>query len=163
MLEESTRNLKIENLEDEVVNGGVAGARKAISFLQSFSDNSSDIQSIIKDMEKLLKSISPRTLNFIAKNDSYRKQILNWSKTRTQDGTKEITNTSQHVASLISDVDEKLNKSILIAKRIDVRRKREKEKKIVSDFYKSSKNDLKKIFDLQNHIIRAKRIMKNFN
>lgn len=162
MLEESSRNLKLENLEDEIINEGVAGARKAISFLQSFSDSSSsELHSIIKDMELTLKSISPRTLNFIAKNDSYKKQIVNWTKSKTHDGTKELSSTTQHVAGLISDVEEKLNKSILSAKRVDVKYKRQKEKKIVSDFYKSNKNDLKKIFDLQNLVIRAKRTIQS--
>jgi hypothetical protein len=156
MLEESTKTIKLENIEDEVLNG-VAGARKAISFLQSLSDNSSpDIHSNIKNMENMLKSISSRTLNFIATNESYKKQIVNWTNQKTENGTKEMSSTSQSVAGLIADVEEKLNRSILSAKRSDVKLKRQHEKKIVSNFYKTNKNELKKIFDLQNLLIRAK-------
>jgi len=157
MLEESKRSIKIENIEDEVLNGGVSGARDAISFLQSFHDNNSiDISSSIKEMEKILKSISPRTLNFIAVNEFYRKQIFSTVNKKTSNGKKEISNTTHLVAELISTVEERLNKSILSAKRIDVKTKRQKEKKIVLTFYKSSKNDIKKIFDLINLLIRVK-------
>jgi hypothetical protein len=72
---------------------------------------------------------------------------------------KEITNTSQHVAGLISTVEEKLNKSIIEAKKADTKQKRQMEKNIVMNFYKSNKNELKKIFDLQNLLVRAKNMI----
>ena len=39
------------------------------------------------------------------------------------------------------------------------RRKREMEKKIVMNFYKTNRNELKKIFDLQNLLVRAKNMI----
>ena len=63
------------------------------------------------------------------------------------------------VSGLISTVTEKLNKSILDAKKQDTKNKRQQEKKIVLDFYIGNKNELKKIFDLQNDIVDSKNMI----
>jgi hypothetical protein len=106
----------------------------------------------------LFRTISPRTLNTIATNDTYKVTIKAWNNLKVREG-KEITNTATHVAGLISSVEEKLNKSILEAKKADTKQKRQMEKKLVMDFYKSNKNELKKIFDLQNILVRAKNMI----
>jgi len=116
------------------------------------------LTSILSQAGSLFRTISARTLNEIAVNDSYKITIKAWNNLKVREG-KEITNTSQHVAGLIATVEEKLNKSILEAKKADTKKKREMEKKIVMDFYKSNKNELKKIFDLQNLLVRAKNMI----
>ena len=116
------------------------------------------LNSTLSQAGSLFRTISARTLNIIATNDTYKIAIKAWNNSKVREG-KEITNTSQHVAGLISSMEEKLNKSILEAKKADTRQKREMEKKVVMDFYKSNKNELKKIFDLQNLLVRAKNMI----
>lgn len=117
-----------------------------------------ELNSILTQAGSLFRTISARTLNTIATNDTYKITIKAWNNSKVREG-KEITNTTQHVAGLIATVEEKLNKSILEAKKADTKQKRQQEKKIVMDFYKSNKNELKKIFDLQNLLIRAKNMI----
>ena len=117
-----------------------------------------ELNSILSQAGGMFRTISPRTLNMIATNDTYKIAIKAWNNLKVREG-KEITNTSQHVAGLIATVEEKLNKAILEAKKADTKQKRQQEKKIVMDFYQSNKNDLKKIFDLQNLLVRAKNMI----
>lgn len=117
-----------------------------------------ELNSILSQAGSLFRTISPRTLNTIATNDTYKIAIKAWNNLKVREG-KEITNTSQHVAGLLATVEEKLNKAILEAKKADTKQKRQQEKKIVMDFYQSNKNDLKKIFDLQNLLVRAKNMI----
>ena len=117
-----------------------------------------ELTAIMSQAGSLFRTISARTLNEIATNDTYKIAIKAWNNLKVREG-KEITNTSQHVVGLISTIEEKLNKSILEAKKADTRQKREMEKKIVMNFYKSNKNELKKIFDLQNLLVRAKNMI----
>jgi hypothetical protein len=116
------------------------------------------LNAILSQAGSLFRTISPRTMNQIATNDTYKITIKAWNNLKVREG-KEITNTTSHVAGLISSVEEKLNKSILEAKKADTKQKRQMEKKIIMEFYKSNKNELKKIFDLQNLLIRAKNMI----
>jgi hypothetical protein len=117
-----------------------------------------ELTSILSQAGSLFRNISPHTLNQIATNDTYKIAIKAWNNLKVREG-KEITNTAQHVAGLIATTEEKLNKSILEAKKADTKQKRQMEKKIVMDFYKDNKNELKKIFDLQNLLVRAKNMI----
>ena len=116
------------------------------------------LNAILSQAGSLFRTISSRTMNEIATNDTYKVTIKAWNNLKVREG-KEITNTATHVAGLISSVEEKLNKSILEAKKADTKQKRQMEKKLVMDFYKSNKNELKKIFDLQNILVRAKNMI----
>jgi len=116
------------------------------------------LNAILSQAGSLFRTISPRTMNQIATNDTYKITIKAWNNLKVREG-KEITNTTSHVAGLISSVEEKLNKSILEAKKADTKQKRQMEKKIIMEFYKSNKNELKKIFDLQNFLVRAKNMV----
>ena len=117
-----------------------------------------ELTSILSQAGSLFRTIPARVLNEIAVNDTYKITIKAWNNLKVREG-KEITNTSQHVAGLISTVEEKLNKSIIEAKKADTKQKRQMEKNIVMNFYKSNKNELKKIFDLQNLLVRAKNMI----
>jgi hypothetical protein len=116
------------------------------------------LNAILSQAGSIFRTISPRTMNQIATNDTYKITIKAWNNLKVREG-KEITNTTSHVAGLISSVEEKLNKSILEAKKADTKQKRQMEKKIIMEFYKSNKNELKKIFDLQNLLVRAKNMI----
>lgn len=116
------------------------------------------ITSILSEAGSLFRTISARTLNQIATNDTYKIQIKAWNNLKVREG-KEITNTAEHVKGLILSMEERLNKEILAAKKEDTKRKRQLEKKVIMDFYIQNKNELKKIFDLQNILIRAKKMI----
>ena len=125
----------------------------------TFTKQETDVlNSILSQAGSIFRTISPRTMNQIATNDTYKITIKAWNNLKVREG-KEITNTTSHVAGLISSVEEKLNKSILEAKKADTKQKRQMEKKIIMEFYKSNKNELKKIFDLQNLLVRAKNMI----
>jgi len=147
------------HLENEVLNG-MSGIKKAIAVIQTHLDKIPDesLENILVQAKSLFRNISPRTLNFIAINNTYKTDIKTWNEHKIHEG-KEISNTPQHVAGLISAVEERLNKSILTAKKSDTKKKREMEKKIVMNFYKTNIHELKKIFDLQNLLIRAKNMV----
>ena len=119
------------------------------------ADETAKITALLSQAGSLFRTISSRTLNQIATNDTYKIQIKAWNNLKVRQGQK-ITNTAQHVAGLIAEVERKLNKAIVEAKKADTKRKREQEKRVIMDFYISNKNELKKIFDLQNILIDAK-------
>ena len=116
------------------------------------------LNAILSQAGSLFRTISPRTLNQIATNDTYKIAIKAWNNLKVREG-KEITNTAQHVSGLIATTEEKMNKLILDAKKADTKQKRQMEKNIVIGFYKANKNELKKIFDLQNLLVRAKNMV----
>lgn len=125
------------------------------TFTKSESD---EITSILSEAGALFRQISPRTLNMIATNDTYKIPIKTWNNSKVREG-QEITNTASHTQGLILWMEEKLNKEILAAKREDTRKKRTQEKNIIMTFYKQNKNELKKIFDLQNLLVKAKNMI----
>ena len=116
------------------------------------------LTSILSQAGSLFRTISARTLNEIASNDTYKVTIKAWNNLKVREG-KEIVNTTQHVAGLISNVEERLNKAILEAKKADTKQKRQMEKNVIMNFYRSNRNELKKIFDLQNLLVRAKNMI----
>lgn len=116
------------------------------------------INSILSQAGNLFRTISPRTLNEIATNETYKIQIKAWNNSKVRNNEK-ITNTVAHVKGLILSIEEKLNKNLADAKKEDTRLKRAQEKTIVMNFYKSNKDELKKIFDLQNLLVDAKHMI----
>ena len=117
-----------------------------------------ELTKILSEAGSLFRTISARTLNQIATNDTYKIQIKAWNNSKVRAG-EEIKNTAQHVAGLIAHTEEKMNKNILDAKKADTKRKRQLEKNIVIGFYRQNKNELKKILDLQNLLVRAKNMI----
>lgn len=113
------------------------------------------INAILTQAGNLFRTISARTLNEIATNDAYKIQIKAWNNSKVREG-QAITNTANHVKGLILSIEERMNKSIAEAKKADTKANREREKTIVLGWYKANKDELKKIFDLQNLIIDAK-------
>lgn len=116
------------------------------------------LTSMLSQAGNLFRSISARTLNEIATNDTYKIQIKAWNNLKVREGQK-INNTAEHVKGLIMTVESKLNASIADAKKEDTRLKRSKEKTIIMNWYKANKDELKKIFDLQNILVDAKNMI----
>ena len=116
------------------------------------------ITALLSQAGNLFRTISARTLNEIATNDTYKVQIKAWNNLKVREGQK-ITNTAEHVKGLILAVESKLNATIADAKKEDTRLKRSKEKTIIMNWYKSNKDELKKIFDLQNILVDAKNMI----
>jgi hypothetical protein len=114
-----------------------------------------ELNDILTKAGNLFRTISARTLNEIATNDTYKIQIKTWNNSKVREG-QEIKDTAAHVQGLILSIEAKLNKSISEAKKEDTKRKRQQEKTIVMNWYKANKNELKKIFDLQNLLVDAK-------
>lgn len=131
----------------------------------SFVDASGTATFTLKDTEKLneylgqagnlFRTISARTMNEIATNETYRIQIMAWNNSKVREG-KTIDDTSAHVQGLILHVEDKLNRAIQEAKKQDTRLKRQQEKTIILNWYKSNRNELKKILDFQNLLVSAK-------
>lgn len=121
-------------------------------------DETKELTAILSQAGSLFRTISPRTLNMIATNDTYKIQIKAWNNSKVRAG-EEITNTTTHVAGLIASIEEKMNRQILDAKKADTKLKRQKEKNAVIGFLKSNRMELKKIFDLQNILVRAKNMI----
>ena len=117
-----------------------------------------EITAILSQAGYLFRTLSPRTLNMIATNATYNTQIKAWNNSKVRVGLG-ITNTTEHVTGLISSIQNKLNKEILAAKKPETKAKREQEKKIIMTFYLSNRSELKKIFDLQNLLVRAKNMV----
>jgi hypothetical protein len=116
------------------------------------------INGILTQCGSLFRTISARTLSEISVNDTYKIQIKAWNNLKVRNNEK-ITDTAAHVRGLIETVEDKLNKNLADAKKEDTRLKRAKEKTIILNWYKANKDELKKIFDLQNLIVDAKHII----
>jgi len=119
------------------------------------SKETEEMNSLLSEAGNLFRNISPRTLNIISTNDTYKIQIKTWNNKKVRAGQK-ITNTVEHVRGLINEIEQKMNKEILNAKKADTKQKRLKEKNIVVSFYRQNAAELKKIFDLQNILVDAK-------
>jgi hypothetical protein len=116
------------------------------------------LTSVLAEAGSLFRIISARTLNEIATNDTYKIMIKTWNNSKVRSCQK-ITNTAAHVTGLINSIEAKLNKEIEAAKKADTRQKRQSEKTIVMRWLRSNKNELKKIFDLQNLLVDAKHMI----
>jgi|LakMenEpi03Aug12_release.lakeMendotaPanAssembly.Ray.scaffolds.fasta_scaffold02922_42 hypothetical protein len=122
------------------------------------ASETAELNGLLSQAGTLFRTISARTLNEIATNEGYKTQIKAWNNSKVREG-QEITNTAAHVQGLILEVERKLNKNITDAKKADTKTKRQQEKNIVMRFYTSNKNELKKIFDLQNLLTKAKNMI----
>ena len=110
---------------------------------------------IISEAGRLFTSIPALLMNRIAANDTYLSQIKTFNNTKVRAG-QEIRDTKAHTLELMKYVEDKLNKEILAAKKLDTKEKRIREKTEVMRFYRSNAAGLKQIFDLMNLIVKAK-------
>ena len=122
------------------------------------SEETKEITKVLSDAGRLFQSINPMTMNRIAASETILMQIKTFNNTKVRAG-EEIRNTSNHTAELIKWVADRLNKDILAAKKADTKTKREHEKNELMRFYRQNAGELKKIFDLQNDVVRAKKMI----
>jgi hypothetical protein len=110
---------------------------------------------MLSDAGRTFQSINAPVLNRIASNETFNTYIKTYNNSKVRQG-QAITNTQQHVAGLIRWLEEKLNATVLDAKKEDTKKKRIAEKNEVMRFFRSNAIQLKLIFDLMNQINDAK-------
>ena len=113
------------------------------------------ITEILSMAGRVFQTINPMVLNRISISETILTQIKTFNNTKVREG-ESIKNTATHVAQLIRWVEEKLNKSVLEAKKEDTKKKRITEKNEIMRFYRNNAQQLQLIFDLMNHIVNAK-------
>lgn len=94
--------------------------------------------------EKLLADISVRTLHELHVMSIYRRHIKDVME---DNSTKDV---SSFVSRVIEYANKDINRKIVLAKRKDIKKKREYEKSTVLSWYKKNANELKKIIALNN-------------
>jgi hypothetical protein len=118
-------------------------------------DETKKITSILSEAGRVFQSVNPMVLNRISMNDTFKTYIKTYNNTKVREG-QAITNTQQHTQGLIRWLDDKLNKSVLEAKKEDTKKKRITEKNEIMRFFRTNAIQLKNIFDLMNLINDAK-------
>lgn len=118
-------------------------------------DETKRITSILSETGRVFQSINPLVLNKISSIEKILIQIKTFNNTKVRAG-ETIRDTRKHTAELLKWVEDKLNKTVLEAKREDTRKNRLMEKNEIMRFYRSNANQLKLIFDLMNLIVEAK-------
>jgi hypothetical protein len=118
-------------------------------------DETKKITGILSNAGRVFQTISPMILNRIATNETFKTYIKTYNNSKVREG-QTITNTQQHTQGLIRWLEEKLNKSVLEAKKEDTKKKRIAEKNEVMRFFRGNSAQLKNIFDLMNLINDAK-------
>jgi hypothetical protein len=113
------------------------------------------ITSILSQAGSTFKTIPALVLNRIANSDTLLTYIKTFNNSKVRAGEK-IKDTRAHTIELIRFVENKLNKDIADAKKIETKQKRVAEKTEVMRFFRSYSLNLKQIFDLQNLIVEAK-------
>lgn len=119
------------------------------------SEETKEITAYLSEAGKVFQQINPLILNKIASSDILLTQIKTFNNTKVRAG-EEIKNTTLHAAELIRWVEEKLNKTIIEAKKADTKAKRQAEKTELMRFYRGNAGQLKLIFDLQNILVHSK-------
>jgi hypothetical protein len=122
----------------------------------TFTDaETKDITYTLSQAGKVFQQINPLILNRIASSETILTQIKTFNNTKVRAG-EEIKNTAQHTSELIRWIEDKLNKTVLEAKKAETKNKRIAEKTELMRFYRGSAQQLKLIFDLQNLLVHSK-------
>jgi hypothetical protein len=118
-------------------------------------DETKKITALLSQAGSVFQTINPTVLNRISMNETFKTYIKTYNNTKVRAGER-ITNTQQHAAGLIRWLEEKLNKTVLEAKKEDTKKKRIAEKNEIMRFFRGNASQLKLIFDLMNLIDEAK-------
>jgi hypothetical protein len=122
------------------------------------AEETKKITSILSDAGRVFQTINSTVLNRISMNETFKTYIKTYNNTKVREG-QPITNTQQHTQGLIRWLDDKLNKSVLEAKKADTKKKRITEKNEIMRFFRNNAAQLKNIFDLMNLINDGKIIV----
>jgi hypothetical protein len=121
-------------------------------------EETKQITGILSVAGRTLQSISSLALNRIAASDVILTYIKTFNNTKVREGLK-IRDTQAHTTELIRWVEAKLNKDISDAKKEDTKQKRIKEKTEIMRFFRNSRTDLVRIFDMMNNVVDAKNMI----
>ena len=121
-------------------------------------EETKQITGILSVAGRTLQSISSLALNRIASSDVILTYIKTFNNTKVREGLK-IRDTQAHTTELIRWVEVKLNKDISDAKKEDTKQKRIKEKTEIMRFFRNSRTDLVRIFDMMNYVVDAKNMI----
>jgi hypothetical protein len=121
-------------------------------------EETKQITGILSIAGRTLQSISSLALNRIAASDVILTYIKTFNNTKVREGLK-IRDTQAHTTELIRWVEAKLNKDISDAKKEDTKQKRIKEKTEIMRFFRNSRTDLVRIFDMMNYVVDAKNMI----
>ena len=125
----------------------------------SFTDaETRQITNILSQAGRTFRTINAQVLNRLSINNKILMEIKTFNNKSVRAGEK-IRNTSVHTINLIRFVEQKLNKEILKAKRVETKRKRQQEKNEMMRFFRQSAMQLVQIFNLMNQIVDAKLII----
>jgi hypothetical protein len=116
------------------------------------------VSDILSEAGRVFQTINPLVLNRLATNETFNIYVKTYNNTKVRSG-ETITNTQQHTLGMIKWIEDKLNKTIIEAKKEDTKKKRIAEKNEVMRFFRTNAAQLKLIFDLMNLIIDAKLII----
>jgi len=105
-----------------------------------------------------LQSINSLSLNRIAASDVILTYIKTFNNTKVREGLK-IRDTQAHTTELIRWVEAKLNKDIADAKKEDTKHKKSLQKTEIMRFFRNSRTDLVRIFDMMNLVVDAKNMI----
>ena len=130
-------------------------ASGTVTFTQ---EETKQITRILSQAGVIFSRINSGPLNRIAASEVLQIQIKTFHNSKIRTGQK-ITDTIKYTEELIKWVEDKLNKEILSAKKKDTKEKRMLEKNELIRFYRSNKNELIAIFNLQNLLVDAKNMI----
>lgn len=116
------------------------------------------ITNILSQAGTLFKQMDSRLLNFIASNESYRNVITTFNNTKIRKGV-DFGDSRSHVHELQHFALDKVNQTIIDAKKVDTKVKRQQEKNEVLKFYSSNFNGLVNIFEFIRLITMCKNVI----
>ena len=116
------------------------------------------ITSLLSNVGTVFKQTNALSINRISTSDTLREYIKTFNNTKVREGQK-ITNTAAHTRELIKYVENKLNDKIIEAKLEKTKREKTMIKNEIMRTLRSSANDLKNIFDMQNGLVDAKNMI----
>lgn len=122
---------------------------------------SEEVTAALSFAGKLFNTIASTTLKQLEQNRDLATMIETFNNTYVRRG-EPVVNTSKHVDNLIKWIEQKYQKQIDSLKTVAAKDRRYTElNNFLSFFSKENKENLKRIFDLQNAIIAAKNIVIN--
>lgn len=122
----------------------------------TFTENETkEITAHLSEAGKIFRQIPAGLFNALAMTDSYRIPIMTWNNSKVRSG-EGITDTNQHTKGLLVWYEAKLNKDIAALKKEDAKLRKTQEKNHIMSFFRNNKDNIKKIFDLQNHLVKGK-------
>jgi len=121
-------------------------------------DETKSVSELLTKAGYLFRSISPKVLNEIAMNNTYRVLIKTFNNTKVREGEK-IARPGRHAYEFIRWMADRWSAEAYNAKKEDTRGKRNSERTMLLRFFRQNAGQLKLIFELQNLIIDAKLII----